>query len=48
MAEYIDHRGTKETDSDRLESVWFGKGDHVKARAYEVAEGMVAENGHPR
>jgi phage/plasmid-like protein (TIGR03299 family) len=48
VAEYIDHRGTNQTGSDRLESVWFGNGYHVKARAYEVAEGMAAGNGHSR
>jgi phage/plasmid-like protein (TIGR03299 family) len=38
VAEYIDHRKTKQTDEDRLQSVWFGDGYHVKARAYAVAE----------
>jgi len=42
VAEYIDHRQTNQTDSDRLESVWFGSGYHVKARAYEVAKETVA------
>ena len=46
MAEYIDHRGTNQANSDRLKSVWFGNGYHVKAKAYEVAEGMAAGDGH--
>jgi hypothetical protein len=48
VAEYIDHRATNQTDDRRLNSVWFGGGYHVKARAYEVAEGMATENGHSR
>jgi phage/plasmid-like protein (TIGR03299 family) len=37
VTEYIDHRGSRQTGDRRLNSVWFGHGYLVKARAYTVA-----------
>lgn len=37
VTELIDHRQTKQTDDKRLNSIWFGDGYLVKARAFRVA-----------
>lgn len=37
VTELIDHRQTKQTDDQRLASMWFGDGYLAKARAYRVA-----------
>lgn len=38
VTEYIDHRQSKQTRDRRLNSIWFGDGYLVKARAFKVAE----------
>ena len=42
VAEFIDYRDTRQTPSQRLESVWFGTGYLTKARAFKVALDKVA------
>ncbi|HBO43242.1 MAG TPA: hypothetical protein DD670_04765, partial [Planctomycetaceae bacterium] len=37
VTEWVDHRKLKRTDERRLESVWFGDGYFVKARALRIA-----------
>jgi len=37
VTELIDHRQTKQTDNNRLNSIWFGDGYLTKARAFRVA-----------
>ena len=37
ITELVDHRQTKQTDDGRLNSVWFGAGYSIKARAYAIA-----------
>jgi phage/plasmid-like protein (TIGR03299 family) len=37
VTEYIDHRRVKQNEDRRLNSIWFGEGYLVKARAYRVA-----------
>ena len=37
VAELVDHRGPKSSNDQRLNSVWFGDGYWVKARAFSVA-----------
>jgi hypothetical protein len=43
VAEYIDYRKyAKATGNRQLEAIWFGDGYSIKARAYTVAERVVA------
>ena len=37
VAEFIDYRSTRQNPSQRLESIWFGSGYLIKARAFRVA-----------
>jgi phage/plasmid-like protein (TIGR03299 family) len=37
VTEFVDHVGTARTDSARLDSAWFGKGDALKTKAAELA-----------
>jgi phage/plasmid-like protein (TIGR03299 family) len=37
VTEYIDHRGGRQSGDPHLNSIWFGDGYLVKARAYKVA-----------
>ena len=41
VTELIDHRQTKQTDDRRLDSLWFGSGYVIKARAFNVAQRKV-------
>jgi phage/plasmid-like protein (TIGR03299 family) len=44
VTEYIDHdRGTRRSDERHLESIWFGEGYHIKARAFRVAESKLRD-----
>jgi phage/plasmid-like protein (TIGR03299 family) len=38
VTEYVDYRKTNQSHSQRLHSIWFGAGCHVKERAYAVAQ----------
>jgi phage/plasmid-like protein (TIGR03299 family) len=38
VTEYIDHRQSKQTRDRRLNSIWFGDGYLIKARAFRIAE----------
>lgn len=38
VTEYIDHHLTRQTPDRRLDSIWFGGGYMIKARAFRVAE----------
>jgi phage/plasmid-like protein (TIGR03299 family) len=38
ITQYVDHKNTKQSNEKRLETIWFGDGYAVKARAYEVAK----------
>lgn len=38
VTEFIDHRGTNQSEDGRLETIWFGSGYMAKARAFTVAE----------
>jgi len=41
VTELIDHRITKQTRENKLNSIWFGDGYLIKARAYRLAEGLL-------
>lgn len=43
VAEYIDHRSTSQSAEQRLNSLWFGEGYFVKARAFKIAESKHSE-----
>ena len=43
ITELVDHRKTKQDDDRRLESIWFGDGYLVKARAYRIATEMLQQ-----
>jgi len=38
VTEYVDHHRIKSGGERRLQSIWFGNGYHVKARAFKIAE----------
>jgi phage/plasmid-like protein (TIGR03299 family) len=42
VTEFIDHIHGRRTDDQHLESIWFGKGYLVKARAFEIARERAA------
>jgi len=43
ITEFVDHRTrAKQSDERRLDSIWFGDGYFVKARAFRVAEDMAS------
>jgi phage/plasmid-like protein (TIGR03299 family) len=46
VAEYIDFRATKQTRSERLNSIWFGSGYLTKARAFKAAVTKAIEWGN--
>lgn len=37
VAEYVDHKVTKQVRDKRLNTIWFGDGYYTKARAYSIA-----------
>lgn len=37
VTEYVDHRQSAKTDSHRLDRAWFGTGDDLKTRAFDLA-----------
>jgi hypothetical protein len=37
VTEYVDHKVTKQNRDKRLNTIWFGDGYQIKARAYNVA-----------
>jgi Domain of unknown function (DUF932) len=37
VTEYVDHAARARSDDNRLASAWFGPGDTIKTRAYEMA-----------
>lgn len=41
VTEYIDHYRIKSGGERRLQSIWFGNGYHIKARAFKIAEGHI-------
>lgn len=43
VTEYIDHRQTKQTPDRRLDSLWFGEGYQIKARAFAIAKDKMQE-----
>jgi phage/plasmid-like protein (TIGR03299 family) len=43
VAELVDHDGTRRAPEDHLESIWFGDGYLLKARAYEVAKTLAEQ-----
>ncbi|MBM4287815.1 MAG: DUF945 domain-containing protein [Deltaproteobacteria bacterium] len=38
VTEYVDHYRIKSGGERRLQSIWFGNGYHIKARAFKIAE----------
>jgi hypothetical protein len=40
VTEFTDH-GTEENPATRLESIWFGRGEHLKLKAFQLAERMM-------
>jgi phage/plasmid-like protein (TIGR03299 family) len=38
VTEYVDHHRVKAGGERRLQSIWFGNGYHIKARAFRIAE----------
>ena len=40
VAEYTDHR-TDGNPATRLESMWFGRGEQLKLKAFQLAERMM-------
>ena len=43
VTELVDHRKTKQDDDRRLNSIWFGDGYLVKARAYRIAKELLQQ-----
>jgi phage/plasmid-like protein (TIGR03299 family) len=43
VTELVDHRQTKQDDDRRLDSVWFGQGYLIKARAYRLAAELLQQ-----
>jgi phage/plasmid-like protein (TIGR03299 family) len=41
ITQYVDHEARARSVDNRLDSAWFGKGDTIKTRAYEMAVQMV-------
>ena len=41
VAEFVDYRSTRRTQEEQLESIWFGDGYLLKARAFEIAKGRL-------
>jgi phage/plasmid-like protein (TIGR03299 family) len=41
ITEFVDHKATRRTPKEHLESIWFGDGYQLKARAFEVAKGQI-------
>lgn len=41
VAEYTDHLMLDENPSKRLESIWFGRGEELKLKAFRLAESMM-------
>jgi len=48
VTEYIDHRQRKQTRDRRLNSIWFGDGYLIKARAFKVAEEKIKPWATPK
>jgi phage/plasmid-like protein (TIGR03299 family) len=42
VTEWIDHRKTRQSENQRLNSTWFGEASRIKARAFSVAMDKVA------
>jgi hypothetical protein len=41
VTEFVDYRSTRRTPDEQLESIWFGDGYQLKARAFEIAKGAI-------
>ena len=41
ITEFVDHKPTRRTPREHLESIWFGDGYQLKARAFEIAKGQI-------
>jgi phage/plasmid-like protein (TIGR03299 family) len=41
VAEYTDHMMVEEDSSTRLNSVWFGRGEHLKVKAFRLAQRLM-------
>lgn len=41
VTEYVDHYSSQKDASKQLKSIWFGSGENLKKRAYQLAESML-------
>ena len=41
VTEFVDHKPTRQTPREHLESIWFGDGYLLKARAFEIAKSQI-------
>ncbi len=43
VTQYVDHMARAKSQSHRMDSAWFGRGDALKSKAYEIALGTLGQ-----